>query len=219
MPTSIKKLQVFRFVIHGLYDLLLLEIKTNKNYRQYGSRRTSGLTEEESANKLANDFVREYKINYYKEQIILGFQQLRLRDVKGVTYECINIPVLPVLPHSSCNMGYIDDSMTERKENKVSQCDLKIKLKAVDKNSEVFKFFEGNKCSVCLSNYKEIVDEYLHIVVPSCGHPLCCSCADDILARNKKECPICTRNFTGQSFDLLKFNADLTVKTEGRLFL
>ena len=78
-------------------------------------------------------------------------------------------------------MGNVDGYMTERKENEVSQCELNEKLKTVDKKSEVFKFFEDNKCSVCLSDYIEIVDEYLHIVVPSCGHPLCCSCADDIL--------------------------------------
>ena len=63
------------------------------------------------------------------------------------------------------------------------------------------KFFENNKRSVCLSNYKEILDEDLHVVVPSCGHPLCCKYADNILVSDKKECPSCRGNFTDQSFD------------------
>ena len=94
MPTSIKKLQVFRFVIHGLYDLLLLEIKTNKKYRQYGCRRSSGLTEEGGANKIANDFVEDYKSEHYKAKIIQGFHQLRLRYVTGIIYDDMDISIL-----------------------------------------------------------------------------------------------------------------------------
>ena len=74
---SIKKIQVFWFVIHGLYDLLLLEVETNKKLCQYGSRRSSGLTKVEAANKIASDFVRDHKMKYYKQQIIQCFQQLR----------------------------------------------------------------------------------------------------------------------------------------------
>ena len=66
-------------------------------------------------------------------------------------------------------------------ENRVSQRELKQKLAEADKDCDVIKFFEGKTCSVCLGNYKEILDEDLHIVVPSCGHPLCCKCADNIL--------------------------------------
>ena len=82
------------------------------------------------------------------------------------------------------------------------------------------KFFEDKKCSVCLSIYKEILDEDLRIVAPSCGHPLCCKCADNILASNKKECPSCRGNIIPQSFHLMKFNEDLTVETsDQKLFL
>ena len=117
-------------------------------------------------------------------------------------------------------MKNVDSSTTDLKVNEVSQCELKQKLIETDKDSETTKFFEDNKCSVCLSNYKEIVDECLHIVVPSCGHPLCCKCADNILVSEKKECPSCRGNFTSESFDLLKFNEDLTVNSEDRrLFL
>ena len=102
----------------------------------------------------------------------------------------------------------------------VCQSELKNKLATHSTDSKTMKSFEDNKCSVCLSNYKEILDEDLHIVVPSCGHPLCCKCADNILVSEKKECPSCRENFTTQSFDLMKFNEDLTVNFEDkRLFL
>ena len=106
------------------------------------------------------------------------------------------------------------------RKNEVSQTELKQKLKVVDKGSDVLKVFEGNKCSVCLSNYKEILDEDLHIVVPFCGHPLCCKCADNILDSKKKECPQCRGKITAQSFNLMKFNADLEIDTlNQKLFL
>ena len=78
------------------------------------------------------------------------------------------------------------------------------------------KFFEENKCSVCLSSYKEVLDENLHIVVPSCGHPLCCGCADKILLERKKQCPRCKGNISAQSFNLMKFNADLDMITKDK---
>ena len=70
-------------------------------------------------------------------------------------------------------------------DNAVSQFELKEKLSVVYKNSEASKFFDENKCPVCMSNYKEILDEDHHIVVLSCGHPLCCKCADNILFGRK----------------------------------
>ena len=76
------------------------------------------------------------------------------------------------------------------------------------------KFFVENKCSVCLSSYKEITDDNLHIVIPTCGHPLCCQCADNILVSEKKECPRCRGNITANSFDLMKFNADLELDSQ-----
>ena len=97
-------------------------------------------------------------------------------------------------------------------ESRVSQSELKQKLAAVVKGSEVLNFFEDKKCSVCLSNYKEILDEDLHIVVQSCGHPLCCKCADNVL-QSKKECPQCRKRITAESFSLMKFNADLKIDT------
>ena len=133
----------------------------------------------------------------------------------------MEIRLLPVKlePHSSCRMN-TDNSMTDLQENKVSQCELKQKLTKLDKDDKTMKFFEYSKCSVYLSNYKEVFYEDLHIVVPSCGHPLCCKCADNVLVSAKIECPSCRENFTAESFDLMKFNEDSTVTSDDRrLFL
>ena len=108
------------------------------------------------------------------------------------------------------------ESSTVLAENEISHSGLKQKLASLDKNAEAIKFFVNNKCSVCLSDYKEIVDEDLHVVVPRCGHPLCCKCADEISGSEKKDCPRCRGNITTDSFELLKFNFKLEVVLEDR---
>ena len=117
--------------------------------------------------------------------------------------------------HTSCSKNKKENSR-DLAGNEISQSDLKGKLASLDKNAIALKFFEKNKCSVCLSNYKEIVDEDLHIVVPRCGHPLCCKCADEISGSEKKECPQCRGNITTDSFELLRINSDLEVVLENQ---
>ena len=220
MSHSIEEIYLLRCVSNGQYDYLILRVKSNNNFACINSGRSSGLSEEEAVNTIANVFVNDYKSEYYKEKIIEGFEQLRLRNVTNILSDDMEIPVLPFEPHYSCKMKTVDSSTTDRQKNEVSQCELKQKLTEVDKDSKVVKFFEDKKCSVCLSNYKEIVDEDLHVVVPSCGHPLCCKCADNILASEKKECPQCRGNFTAQAFDLMEFNENLTVKyNDQKIFL
>ena len=51
-------------------------------------------------------------------------------------------------------------------------------------------------------------------MVPSCGHPLCCQCADDILLSGKKKCPQCRENVTDDSFKVMKFNTDMKVESK-----
>ena len=36
-------------------------------------------------------------------------------------------------------------------------------------------FFDSNTCAVCLSTYREVLNDGLHIVVNECGHPYCCA--------------------------------------------
>ena len=122
---------------------------------------------------------------------------------------------------------YIYHSSKSSAENEISQSEVQQKLAIVENDMKFFvrfyeamKFFEDNKCSVCLSNYKEILDDDLHIVIPYCGHPLCCKCADNILKSEKNECPRCKENVTATSFNLMKFNADLQMVTQyQRVFL
>ena len=162
-----------------------------------------------------------------------SFEQLRNRilnvfnDFQKSKYFCLHTYVdkvhfsLSSLSHVSCTMKNNKDSKTNRTiKNEISQTELKEKLASVHEISKAVKYFEDKKCSVCLSNYKEILDEDNHIVIPSCGHPLCCKCADTIVESEKKECPQCREKITAQSFNLIRFNADLTIDTENqRVFL
>ena len=101
--------------------------------------------------------------------------------------------------------------------NKLAQSELKVKLANFDKNSRIMKLFVENKCAVCLSNYNEILKEDLHIVIPSCGHPLCCKCADGILSMAKKKCPRCKININSDSFNFMKFNTELEMVAHGQV--
>jgi len=99
-------------------------------------------------------------------------------------------------------------------DSEASQYIAKLKLSTIDKQSEVKKFFTDNKCSLCQDSYKEILGGDLHILVPSCGHALCCRCADDIMKSENNACPSCGEVFTSESFVFMKFNDDLGVDAE-----
>ena len=124
-------------------------------------------------------------------------------------------------PHFSCKSNKYEDFATKGStENEISQSAVQQKLATVEKTNKAITFFEDNKCSVCLSSYNEVLDVNLHIVIPTCGHPLCCKCADNILKSTKKECPRCRGNISGDSFNLMKFNAELEMETQDqRVFL
>ena len=131
----------------------------------------------------------------------------------------MDIIVFPVDPHYSSEENKINNNQ-DSETGFLSQPEVNQKLKSVDENTTAFRFFQENKCSVCLNNYKEILDEDLHIVIPSCGHPLCCKCADNILHCENKECPQCRGNITADSFNRMKFNADLKLDVqEQRVYL
>ena len=153
-----------------------------------------------------------------------GFRQLRENDLNGNREESMTISLVAEKQpesHFSCKMNNNEEHNTQSSGvNDISQSEIQQKLAIVEKENKVMTFFEDNKCSVCLSSYKEMLDDNLHIVVPSCGHPLCCGCADNILKSTKKECPRCRGNITGDSFNLMKFNADLQMVTQDqRVFL
>ena len=177
---------------------------------------------DENINWLNN--LQPYGLMYLKPQILEAISEMRENntgDGREQTKELVVPPKLKLKPHSSCKMNQNVVSNGQAKtETEDCQSELKQKLSTLDKNTKVLKTFKDNKCSVCLSDYKEILDEDNHIVIPSCGHPLCCKCADGILDSEKKECPQCRGQITLQSFNLMNFNADLEVDTENqRVFL
>ena len=166
-------------------------------------------------------FERFEGLTHIKPQILEAISQMIENDIGDGSVQTEEIVVLPkekLKPHSSCKMNQnVITNGLAKTEIGVCQSELKQKLSTLEKDSKVVKTFESIKCSVCLSNYKEILDEDLHIVVPSCGHPLCCKCADNVLDSEKKECPQCREKITAQSFNLVKFNADLKIDTENQM--
>ena len=116
MSDSIEEIYLLRCVSNGQYDYLILRIKSNNNYAHINSGRSPGLTEEEAVNTIANVFLKDYKSEYYKEKIIEGFEQLRLRNVTNSFSDDMEIPVLPFEQHYSSKMKSIDSSKTGRQK-------------------------------------------------------------------------------------------------------
>ena len=89
--------------------------------------------------------------------------------------------------------------------NGIPNCDMKHHFKRFDETSHSMDYFNRNECPVCMKSYKEILEDDRHIVIPLCGHPICCKCSDEIL-RTKRKCPCC-REFIGTyEFDVMKFD-------------
>ena len=136
--------------------------------------------EDEAVVILLNNFVEAYYSDYFtiisveqlKLKVTEGFRRLRENDyIVGYMDICL----IPQGPHFSCKMKQNDDDTTKSSgEGGISQSKVQQKLAFIEKENKIMTFFEDNKCSVCLSSYKDILDDNLHIVIPSCGHPLCC---------------------------------------------
>ena len=219
MSNIIKEVEIWRGSINYHYDYILLRILIDDRFYASDMEYRSISIEDEAVIQLLDDFVEEYQPDFptsiiteqLRVKIIEGFRQLRDSDFDDHSerrHENLIISSLleeqPEL-HFSCKSKKHEDSATQSSgENETFQSEIKQKLATFQKDGRTMKFFEDNKCSVCLSSYKEVLDENLHIVVPSCGHPLCCGCADNILKSAKKECPRCRGNITADSFNLMK---------------
>ena len=165
----------------------------------------------------SSTYLQNVNLDKLKCDIVQGFRQMVQNDLNCVFVQqtIYFVPEKQPKPHYSCKMyGNEDSTIQASGKNESSQSEVKQKLSVVKNNSEVMKFFEENKCSVCLSSYREILDDNVHIVVPSCGHPLCCKCADNILRSTKQECPRCRGNITVDVFNLMKFNCNLQIETQ-----
>ena len=210
------KVVIERISVDGHWKFLDIKCHINGRIWFCLSSNKSGKSEDEAVSDLLDDFVSLLGHEHLKPKIIQCCHQLRQNDFSGNSRESMEFDMLPkeqLEPHFSCHQN--EDFTTEELGiNEISQSELQHKLSIVDETSKSIKVFEQNRCSVCIRSYKEILDENFHIVVPSCGHPLCCECADKILLGVKKECPRCRGNINSGSFNLMKFNADLEVETQ-----
>ena len=211
-----------------------LKIKMSDEYGGLIGRmvdETSINNEDETIVELFDDFVEVYLdyltshcVDELRLKVIEGFHEMQVNDMNGNSNDHIKIHVVKeaqIESHLSCTKNQNEDDTSKSSgKSEISQFEVQQKLAIVDKANKVMTFFEDNKCSVCLSSYKEILNNDLHIVVPTCGHPLCCECTYNIIVSEKKECPRCRGNLTAKSFSLMEFNADLEVETQNqRVFL
>ena len=232
MSHLIKYVEIERYSLNGHYEYIKLDIDL-EGWSHVAFMLYSIINnEDEAVIGLLDNFVETYQEDFptsiitehLRKNIIEGFCQLRENDLSGDSLEVMRISLVPEEqhePHFSCKTNKKEDSATQSTgENEISQCEIQQKLATFEKDCRVMKFFEENKCSICLRNYKEILDDELHIVILSCGHPLCCECTDNILRSEKKDCPRCRGKFTSDSFNLMKFDADLQIETQDqRVFL
>ena len=138
MTTSIDKIWIYRHSYNSQYSYFAIIVE--KNDKRYFSNTSPRLTEEEAVRKITNDFLKDHKSEYYKAKIILGFEELRLRQVTDTHYFYIEIPLLE--QHFSCKMKNVVHFTTDLQESEVPQSRLKQKLREVDKDNEVVSFLK-----------------------------------------------------------------------------
>ena len=99
--------------------------------------------------------------------------------------------------------------------NGIPNCDMKPHFKRFDKTSHSMEYFDRNKCPVCMKSYTKILEDDRHIVIPPCGHPICCKCSDEIL-RIKPECPCCREEMDRDDFEVMKFDINIKLVPQER---
>ena len=158
------------------------------------------------------------KLTFLKDKITSTLAMSREEFLIG-NCTCFNLAVQeyinPVFfhKHMSCRRSKEKTGVVTRRSSKVHgipNSDLKHYFKNLDKKSTVLDFFTENKCPICMSTYKEIFEDDNHIVVPWCGHPVCCKCCDEIM-RNDAKCSRCRGVFFNFGFDTMKFDVNLEI--------
>ena len=227
--------------MYDKYGLLesMSDDANNNNEDEVVFELVDDFVEEFYLNYLTNENLRQLRFN-----VIQGFNQLRLNNLGSNSNDNMTIHVVvenqpeeqpedqpeeqpenqpedQPESHLSCKKNPNEDDTSKSSAiDEIAQSEVQQKLAIVEKNTKVMKFFEDNKCSVCLSNYKQVLNDDLHIVIPSCGHPLCCGCADNVLMSERKLCPFCRGSITVDSFNIMKFKTDLQMVTQDqRVFL
>ena len=225
MNYIVEKVEILRFSRDGVWQQINLKVYTDTIDPLWVANNNNPPqdNENEVISELCDIIEVQFGLGRLRPQVVQGYNELLDLDLDGNFPLLFEIPVFSEKPqaHQSCNLNDEQSGILENcNVNELFQYQVKEKLENVQKDSKVLKFFEDKKCSVCLSSYKEIINDNLHIVVPTCGHPLCCKCADNILMSAKKDCPQCRRNITADSFNLMRFYADLEIVTQDqKIFL
>ena len=218
---SVQKIEIMRASRNGEWRRVWISFFTDYPEPQhcYYTQPDDNENEDEAVTELFNYIAQDIDVEHLRSQVLQECNRMREANFLDADHY-VTIYIDDVVPekreaHQSCEENNDNvRTMHASEENGISQSEVKQKLAHFSKS---MKLFEENNCSVCLCSYKEILDENLHIVVPSCGHPLCCQCADNILMSTKKECPRCRGNITANSFNLMKFNADLEMVTQDQI--
>ena len=217
----IKQFAISRISCNGQWQRIFLRVYTDSSYTRSFVDHNRGPGDPRDELTVIYQILNVITDNpSIRSQVLQGFDRLRENDLSGNSRQSTRITVVPEAHHSCKQNNDNEATLQTSEENELSQSEIKQKLAIVNKVSKAMKFFDDNKCSVCLCSYKEILYDNLHIVFPSCGHPLCCKCADNILRSEKKECPCCRGNITTDSYNQMKFNVDLEmINQDQRVFL
>ena len=99
----------------------------------------------------SSKYLQNINLDKLKYDILLRFYQMEEIELNCNT--CVQ-KILFLVPesHVSCKTnGNEDSAILTSGKNEICQPEVQQKLSTVDNDSEVMKFFEDNKCSVCLS--------------------------------------------------------------------
>ena len=159
-----------------------------------------------------------------KKNLAKTFEKLRENKIDEndfhedgtVDVQLLTLKQVELLTHVSCRRLHFSQKEFARPATRYwtswygfDQHDLKHRVQGLDKSSEAYKFFTGHNCSVCLRNYKEILDDGHHIVVADCCHVYCCSCLDEMIkSKDNKRCAECRAAFWPEDFSELLLNID-----------
>ena len=187
---------------------------------------------DQNENTVTRLVLEEFVDNYPKMRFLLTKIKTCLGNDRRKFLET-NEPVFSIVEESEVNPDLLRKHIScwERWEKKVGpftrnftklngihRISVKNMLKYSKENRPAMNFFTQNSCPVCMASYKEVIEEDHHIVIPACGHPICCKCCDELL-RNDGRCSICRDDYDIEEFDIMVFDINLQqIPHKGNVF-
>ena len=188
-----------------------------KNHKSYDYSTTN-----KNESTLTRKVIEEFIYIYPKMKFLLTkFKTFLSNDCQK--FLKTNVPVFSIVEELEVNPEFLRKHMScwetygkEKgpftrnftKKNGIHSSCIKHTLENFEANSPAITFFTENSCPVCMASYKEIIEEDHHIVIPPCGHPVCCKCCDEIL-RNNGQCSRCRDGFDIGKFDTMVYDLNL----------